>query len=175
MSEITKIYLNDIWNLYFHDPFSEDWTVTSYTRISNISTIGEYWDNTKNLEKNINKGFFFLMREYVFPCWDDINNINGGCISIKILKEQASEFWEDLTIKLLGEDLLIDEKKEHWDLINGVSISPKKYFCIIKIWLKNDLLSDKKNYKINQLNHGEIFFTSNIESIHNDNTYKDKN
>jgi hypothetical protein len=56
------------------------------------------------------------MREYVFPCWDDINNINGGCLSNKILKDQLD--FKDLTIKLLGEKKRFKRrKKDLWDVI----------------------------------------------------------
>jgi len=32
--------------------------------------------------------------------------------------------------------------KNHMELVNGITISPKRGFCIVKIWLKNCTLQD---------------------------------
>lgn len=167
MSDDEELFLNDVWNMYFHDPCDTDWTTQSYIRLANIGSVKEFWENIHSMHDKMHKGIFFLMREYVFPCWDDPNNIEGGCLSIKILKEQLVPFFEDLAIKMLGETLLKDDVKEHWNLINGISTSPKKHFCIIKIWLKNDLLSDKKHFNLMTNYYGDILYKSNIENIHN--------
>lgn len=165
-----ETFLNDVWNVYFHDPFDIDWTVKSYVRLSSVSSVEEFWANMNHMKQNVYKGIFFIMREYVFPCWDDPNNITGGCLSIKILKDHLPEFWEDLCIKLLGETLIKEEMREHWNLVNGISTSPKKHFCIIKIWLKNDTLANKDYFNIMHKYYGEILYKSNMENIHQDST-----
>jgi hypothetical protein len=163
-----EVFLNDVWNVYFHDPFDVDWTTTSYIRLASIGSVDEYWENMSFMKSNVHKGIFFIMREYVFPCWDDPNNINGGCLSIKILKDNLADFWEELCIKLLGETLLKEDKREHWNLINGISTSPKKHFCIIKIWVKDDTLSNKDYFDIPPKYYGDILYKSNLENIHQD-------
>jgi len=163
-----EVFLNDVWNVYFHDPFDVDWTTTSYIRLASIGSVDEYWENMSSMKSNVHKGIFFIMREYVFPCWDDPNNINGGCLSIKILKDNLADFWEELCIKLLGETLLKEDKREHWNLINGISTSPKKHFCIIKIWVKDDTLSNKDYFDIPPKYYGDILYKSNLENIHQD-------
>lgn len=164
------MFLNDIWNIYFHDPFDmNDWTNTSYTRVATIGSIKEFWSNMYHLKKNVQKGIFFLMREDVFPCWDDPNNIKGGCISIKILKEHVPDFWETLCIRMLGETLLKEDSRQHWHSVNGISTSPKKHFCIIKIWLRDDMLASKEHFNIPSNYYGDILYKSNMDNIHNDN------
>ena len=159
------VFLNDIWVFYFHDPFETDWTNGSYVLLSTISTVQDWWHNYNCVSQHIEKGIFFLMRDGVFPCWDDPENIDGGVISIKILKERLPEFWEFLTINLLGENL-----NENWRNINGVSTSPKKTFSICKIWLKNDEYVDIKKFDIlHDLYHGEAIYKSNRENISNEN------
>ena len=44
--------------------------------------------------------------------------------------------WNKLFLKLISEDIIQEEGL--WEEINGISISPKKEFNIIKIWLRND-------------------------------------
>ena len=161
-------FLNDVWNVYFHDPADHNWTTSSYVRLTSIGSVAEFWSNMKHMHEHISKGMFFVMREYVFPCWDDANNINGGCLSIKILKEHVPDFWQELIIRMLGETLLKEEYKQHWNLINGASVSPKKHFCIIKIWLKDGLLSEKDFFNIPKNYYGDILYKSNLENIHHD-------
>ena len=74
-----ELFLNDVWNVYFHDPLDVDWTIPSYIRLSSISSVEQYWENMNCMKSQVHKGIFFIMREYVFPCWDDINNINQCC------------------------------------------------------------------------------------------------
>lgn len=159
--------LNDIWNIYFHDPNDNNWNTNSYINIGSVSSISDFWHHQICLGSNIHKGMFFIMREYVFPMWDDKENINGGCLSIKILKENIPAYWEDLSIKLLGETLLKEEYRDKWNLINGISTSPKKHFCIIKIWLKDESLQSKECFDLLP-SHGEIIYKSNMENINND-------
>jgi hypothetical protein len=166
------IYLNDVWCFYFHDPYDNDWTNSSYKLLGTISTVDEYWQHHKSIGNNINKGMFFLMRDYVFPCWDDPTNINGGCLSIKVLKEHVHEFWEDMSIKMLGEGLLMENQNKLWNNINGISTSPKKHFCIIKIWLKDDTLNHEKYFNILKNYYGDILYKLNKDNIQNEHTKK---
>ena len=87
----------------------------------------------------------------------DINK-NGGCWSFKIPKGNILKYWTELSIYLLGENVT---KKDR--IINGISISPKKTFCIIKIWNNNKEKNDKKllNTKM------DIPFDSCIYKQHN--------
>lgn len=162
--------LNDVWSLYFHDPNNNDWTYNSYERMCNISSIEEFWSIHNVLKTKIHSGMFFLMREYVFPCWDDENNKNGGCLSIKVLKQDLENFWEYTCIRLLGEKLLTEDHKHLWSNVNGISTSPKKHFCIVKIWLKDNTLSDSSCYQLSNKVHGEVLYRSNMESIQNNTT-----
>lgn len=170
MNDDNKDYLNDIWSMYFHDPYDNNWNYDSYISLGPISTIDDYWDFQTVLKDKVQCGMFFLMREHIFPCWDDDNNRDGGCLSIKVLKQDLKEFWEIMTMRLLGEHLLNDDVKECWDEINGISTSPKKHFCIVKLWLKSPKLGDKKYFKIPDNHHGDILYKSNNDSILTNNT-----
>jgi hypothetical protein len=163
-----ELFFNDIWTLYFHDPYDANWTNSSYINLGQLSNVDDFWNHHTCNKDNISKGMFFLMREHIFPCWDDPCNISGGCISIKVLKEDMSKFWEDLCVKMLSETLLVPEHQNLCDSINGVSTSPKKHFCIIKIWLKDDTLNNKKYFDILPMYHGDVLYKSNRDNINND-------
>jgi hypothetical protein len=72
--------------------------------------------------------------------WEDARNRNGGCFSYKVINKQVFEVWRNLFYMLCGENLCTEsELNRH---INGITISPKKNFCIIKIWLENCSVQD---------------------------------
>lgn len=164
-----EIFLNDVWAVYFHDPNDHNWTTQSYHRLGDISTVNDFWDHLSSIKDNVHKGMFFIMREHIFPCWDDPCNIKGGCLSIKVLKDDMILFWEDVCMKLMGETIIKDEFRNlHWDKVNGISTSPKKHFCIIKIWLACSEAADKIMYDIRKVYHGDMIYKSNQENISND-------
>ena len=127
--------LNDRWIFWFHDPLDNNWKIESYKNILEIKSINDFWCLYNNLDKKIvSNSMLFLMRKDVEPLWEHQRNVNGGCWSLKISKENIHRIWENISIALLGENI--------GDNINGISISPKKNFCIIKIWNDNKNNSD---------------------------------
>ncbi len=157
--------LNDVWTYYFHDPNNEDWNLNSYLRLHDISTIKDFWQIENTVKDKLKNGMFFIMRSDCFPCWDDETNINGGCLSIKVLKDNLVDYWQNLSVRLLGETLFKDEYSENWNVINGISTSPKRYFCVVKIWLKNNDFNDKKYFRLPENFYGDIIYRANIENI----------
>ena len=161
----TENLLNDTWSWYFHDPADTSWTLESYERLGDISSIDEFWNIHELLGHHTHQGIWFCFREHVFPCWDDPSNINGGCLSMKILKQDAKMYWEELCLRMLGETLLKHEHEDKWNRINGLSISPKKHFCIIKLWLSDDTINSRDHLCIGKDYAGDMWFRSNRENI----------
>ena len=140
------MYFNDIWSFYFHDPYNIDWNKSSFTFISNFSNIETFIVVYLCFKNIIPKGMFFIMREHILPVWEDENNKNGGCISYKIFKENIDEKFFEIASLLLGENL--GKTNSVSDNINGVSISPKKNYFIIRIWIKNSTYTGRENYNL---------------------------
>jgi hypothetical protein len=127
--------LNDSWCLWAHLPHDVDWTLASYKNIYTFYSVEEVSELTKCLpEKCIKNCMLFIMRKNINPIWEDDNNKDGGCFSYKILNKNVKEVWKNLTFALVGESLIDGDL---CSMVNGITISPKKNFCIIKIWLKN--------------------------------------
>ena len=130
------MFLNDTWRLYFHDPVEDVWTRESYASLGVVSSVENFWTLWNSIDEHIHKGMFFLMREHVFPVWDDASLVNGGTISCKIPFEEANDFFCKLSLRALGETLLDKSaRRVPWDAINGISIAPKRFFNIAKIWV----------------------------------------
>ena len=143
-----KTKFNSKWTLWYHY-LKNDWTIKGYKKLYEISTIEEFWLLYNNWNKigGINNKHFFLMREGILPLWEDPKNINGGCWSFKKDYFQSSNFWNDLSLYLVGETL---SPKPY--LINGISICLKKKGkkSVIKIW-NND-----KKYNNNDLLNNNV-------------------
>jgi len=126
-----KLY-ND-WNMWAHLPHDTDWSLSSYKKIITLETIEDSLMLLENFpEVMVKNCMLFLMRNGIQPTWEDENNKQGGCFSYKITNRNVASCWKNLSYVLLGETLT---KPEFSKYINGITISPKKNFCIIKIWL----------------------------------------
>lgn len=155
-------YLNDNWVMYFHDPNNESWTRDSYVKIARLETVDEYVQIESVLKQHFHKAMFFLMREHVFPLWDDESNVNGGCFAIKVIKSVADEYWMDTCVKALSETLVKNDTQ--WSFVNGVSISPKKHFCIVKVWVSRNDCKDPGLLHLWDQKYGDVIFKTHSEN-----------
>ena len=111
----------------------------------------------------IQNGMFFMMRDSTKPIWEDDQNCMGGCWSYKVDKKDVYRVWIELSAKIIAEDTVDDE---HWDLINGISISPKKTFSIIKIWVSKNIQEIKPNVNdIYILNSADVIYRAHVSNI----------
>lgn len=134
--------LNDNWTLWNHTS-KNDWTINGYTKLYTVKTIGDFWRLTNSWEKNggIYLNQYFLMKNNIYPIWEDDNNRNGGCWSFKVKESVSQELWNDLSIYLVSGNLSPD-----YDEINGISITKKKNgWVVLKIWNKSNKKSSLKN------------------------------
>lgn len=133
--------LNEKWNMYYHLPDDKNWDLGSYKKISSISSLSELIAINENIpEKIVKHCMLFVMRNNITPMWEDKMNRDGGCFSFKVINKQVFPVWKKLFYLLCGESLC--KKTDHAPLLNGITISPKKNFCIIKVWLKNCSVQD---------------------------------
>lgn len=139
---ISEHFLDDKWNLYYHLPHDSNWGLSSYTLImDSVDTVEKVISLNKLINDNIVKNcMLFVMRKGITPMWEDPRNRNGGCFSYKVINKFVPEVWRALFYSICGETLCTDSKNNKH--INGIAISPKKNFCIIKIWMDTSELQD---------------------------------
>jgi hypothetical protein len=124
------------WNLWAHLPQDPDWSVKSYKKIYQFKNVEETIAITESLPEGLIKNcMLFVMRDGVTPMWEDQKNRNGGCFSYKVSNKNVYEVWRDLTYVLIGES--ISSNVVFVNSVTGITISPKKNFCIVKIWMSN--------------------------------------
>tara|TARA_B100001094_G_scaffold277267_1_gene286005 strand:- start:558 stop:1055 length:498 start_codon:yes stop_codon:yes gene_type:complete len=134
----SKYELNTKWILWCHSLTNNNWDLESYNKIYELENIYDF----KSINELINlndyyNSMFFLMREGILPIWEDENNIDGCSLTIKIPNNKVKKEWDKLILNSITENLRLD--KEDYGEITGLSISPKKEFNIIKIWLRSKL------------------------------------
>ena len=135
-SRIVEEYnkLSDKWTLWAHLPHDTDWSITSYKQIFTVSNVEETIAITETLPPILVQNcMLFWMREGIKPTWEDPKNRNGGCFSYKVINKTVFDCWKELTYCTLGNT--ISKQMSFVDKVTGFTISPKKNFCIIKIWM----------------------------------------
>ena len=131
--------LKNKWVLWYHSLKNKSWDNKSYIKVIEIKSLFDY----KLLEEimrinHLQNGMFFLMKNDIFPTWEDPKNRMGGCISFKYDNNILNEWLKILLV------CITDDLSEYNNEINGLSISPKKEFNIVKVWIKDDT----KDYRI---------------------------
>jgi hypothetical protein len=134
--------LHGKWDLYYHLPHDKNWDLESYKLIiSEISTMEVVVSINQFISEPIVKyTMLFIMRTGITPLWEDPKNRTGGAFSYKVANKLIFDVWKKLFCAICGESLFI--QKEHNKFVNGITVSPKKNFCIVKIWLENCLIQD---------------------------------
>ena len=140
--------LVNCWTLWQHDPYNSNWDISSYNILYHITDLHQFWTiyNLMNIEC-LKYNMLFLMKQDIEPLWESESNINGGYISIKVVNKSIYDIWLELSMGLIGEYIFIN--KTNIENINGISISPKKGFCILKIWLKSSIDTIDYNPNLN--------------------------
>jgi hypothetical protein len=151
--------LENNWCLWYHSIKDNNWDKKSYQKLLIFRNLFDYKLITDSFEQNYyQNGMFFFMKNDIFPNWEDPNNRLGGCLSFKIPSKDIIETWEFLLLNIINESFFSDDNH----IINGISISPKKEFNIIKIWLKDKKYDYHKCFKVNK-------FLSLEHSLYKDN------
>ena len=150
------------WTLWAHLPHDTDWTINSYINIYTFNYVEELITIIENFPSGfIENCMLFFMREGIQPIYEDPQNYNGGCFSYKIINKQVSHIWCNLSYLVAGET--IGNTTFFSNKVTGITISPKKNFCIIKIWMSDCLCQNPKDINIDsELNPMGALFKKHI-------------
>ena len=130
-SKITSLIPTGSWTVYFHSPEETKWTLNTFVSLGSMKTWHQFWSIMEVLKtESFSDGMFFLMRDPAPPLWESHYHIRGGCYSFRCQKKEAADVYLTYIIAaMLGGAATSDDNK-----INGISISPKRGFNIIKVW-----------------------------------------
>jgi hypothetical protein len=134
--------LKEKWNLWYHSINDNKWSKDSYKEIFKINNLFDYQYIVDTFKQDhYQNGMFFIMKDDIFPNWEDPSNRMGGCLSFKVPSKNIITEWKSLLLHCISDNILTD------DQINGISISPKKEFNIIKLWIKDHDYDYKSNFR----------------------------
>lgn len=119
------------WTLWYHDPENHDYSLSSYIQVCEVGTPAEFWSVVEGVSKEKwESGMFFFMKKGVRPIWDSPENERGGAWSKKVDAADSQQTFVDLMVHCVTNQLLMTHK----ETLQGITISPKGAFHIIKIW-----------------------------------------
>ena len=99
--------LNTSWVLWYHSLKDTTWTKSSYKQLFEINTLTDYKLLEDAIQLNhLQNGMFFLMRDGIFPNWEDPENTQGCCISFKFMGKDLKYHFMILLLYCISEDLL---------------------------------------------------------------------
>tara|TARA_A100001011_G_C14224119_1_gene805802 strand:- start:167 stop:688 length:522 start_codon:yes stop_codon:yes gene_type:complete len=157
-SNVTMHKLSDKWVLWAHLPHDTDWSLSSYIKIMEFNELENLLLLQRAIpEKMVKNCMLFLMKKGVNPTWEDPKNREGGCFSFKVINKNVFSSWNNLLVTLITNN--ISKNSKFMNKITGVTISPKKTFCIVKIWMESVQFQNVMSMEnIDYLNvHGCLF------------------
>jgi hypothetical protein len=118
------------WTLYFHSPEETKWTLNTFVSLGAMKTWRDFWSIVDTLKVDfLCDGMFFMMKDPSPPLWESHHHIRGGCYSFRCQRKDANDICINYMIACMLGCITTDDNK-----INGISISPKRGFNIVKIW-----------------------------------------
>jgi hypothetical protein len=151
------------WVLYHHPMAETKWTLSTFKTVATMSTWREFWSVMETLRSStLSDSMFFLMRKGIDPLYENYQNIRGGSYSLRISKDQAGECFLVYAIAMM----MGDATTETMNTINGMSISPKRGFSILKVWNTDcTKFKDPAELKLHWegLHASEILYTPHVE------------
>ncbi|RPB23766.1 translation initiation factor eIF4e [Terfezia boudieri ATCC MYA-4762] len=102
--------------------------------IASISTIQSFWqvfNNTPFTTLPL-RDSYRLFKKNVKPIWEDPRNTKGGAWTFRVPKAHSYEFWKEIQMMAIGENL--QEVVEKGDDICGVSCSVRFNSHLIMVW-----------------------------------------
>ena len=175
-TETTTHPLDTPWSLWFHFNNDYNWGLDSYHKIATIHTVEEFWSvysRWNEILPDISENLFFLMKGDIPPIWENELNLSGGCFSFRVAKLNTYSAWTELSMATIGNTLGVD--LDTMDSINGISLSAKKHYNIVKIWNNNSSLDTMEQFtQISFLNYEKGIYKKHTDSIQYDKQKKTK-
>ena len=151
------------WTAYFHEPEDNLWTASSYKLLQKLTS----WEALGAILRELGphkttNGLLRIMKGDISPLWENKANIRGGSYCLKVPRRSAIEVFTRYLAAAAANCCAKDAANE----IVGVTISPKKGFCIIKIWNLNAKMFGKPSDL--EILHEEVKVEEIIYRCHTD-------
>lgn len=137
--------------------------MNTFITIGTVSTWKQFWAIMDTLTIDIlSEGMFFFMRDPSPPLWESHYHIRGGCYSFRCNKKNVTDIFLDYVIA----SMINCASTKPDNFINGLSISPKRGFNIIKVWNSDSQRFHAPadiNCTLNSVQTNEIIYTPFVQ------------
>jgi hypothetical protein len=118
------------WTLHVHETEEKKWDAASYKQLHVAATWEELGAVFRELGPRTLKIMSFAMRGSQPPRWENKENIAGGSYSFLIPHRRAVEVYQIYVAAAATDTATLNPANK----IVGVTMSPKKGHCVIKLW-----------------------------------------
>jgi len=152
--------LHDKWVVWSHYSHDINWSLSSYTPLITVTCVEELVQLLKTLpEKVVTTSMIFFMREGVTPMWEDARNRAGGCFSYKVSTADVKTTFTQACLGAAGETIGDEAFSAK---VTGISVSPKKGFSVLKVWMANDAFQSVSSIKLKELDPVGCIFKRHV-------------
>lgn len=123
---------------------SNDTTSTAYEerliRLAEVNDIRSFWSLFNNFDTTLLplRDSVHLFKRGVKPIWEDPRNTSGGAWTFRVPKQLAPEFWKEVCMLAIGEQLQAAVEEEgvetFRDDICGVSLGVRFGSMLVQVW-----------------------------------------
>lgn len=104
-----------------------------------INDVRQFWNvfNNFDLSQLKLRDSVHLFHKGVKPIWEDPRNSRGGAWTFRVPKSQAQEFWKEVCMMAIGEQLqsaVESEREVFRDDVCGVSVGVRFNSCLVQVW-----------------------------------------
>ena len=110
--------------------------------LANVDDVRKFWNvfNNFDISRLQLRDSVHLFHKGVKPVWEDPRNTRGGAWTFRTPKSQAVEFWKEICMMAIGEQLqtaVETERTTFRDDICGISLSVRFNSMLIQIWSRD--------------------------------------
>lgn len=151
--------LNEVWDIYYRDPASRDWSLNSYKKFGEIRDLEGLKQVIGSIpDDKIKGGYICIMRNGIKPVYEDPENENGGAWTFKMSGDELVKNWKDYLIYILTDNLIKNTKGDN--CVNGLVLCPKRNFSIMQIWTKGCSFEFNDFHNPNKIQESHVLFRS---------------
>lgn len=109
-------------------------------RLAEVNDIRSFWGVFNNFDTSLLplRDSVHLFKRGVKPIWEDPRNVQGGAWTFRVPKAVAPEFWKEVCMMAIGEQLqaaVVEEGVETFrDDICGVSLGVRFGSMLVQVW-----------------------------------------
>jgi translation initiation factor 4E len=165
MASTIDLKLQNRWTVWYHRMDEMSWEKESYIKIYEFDSVVDFYkfkNSIVNYLPSFFNGYYFFMKDDILPIWEDPNNKKGGSWNIKVQKQDLFTYLDEILLSLVSNEVLM-----HYNhTITGISIVPKRYNAIIKIWNNNNkiCLANLIHKRLNFIPSNDISYRTHVDN-----------